>query len=61
MADNQDTFKGYSQAQLCEAFQTVQPASDWKDPIKAWIPSDRYAVTIAAVQFYTATTPRMFL
>jgi hypothetical protein len=52
---------------LYRAFQLVQPASHWKDPIKAVVPRDKLVaegLTIedvrAAVSYYTTTEPHVF-
>jgi len=46
---------GYTQEQLQAAFTAVADPADWRAEIVAWVRRDQLAVTIAAVEFYTAT------
>jgi len=45
------------QQQFEDAFSLVRNPADWKAPIRAWVPSSRIAVTLDAVEYYTATRP----
>lgn len=63
--DNQDhdkepdaeekVFKGYTEAELKAAFEKVCDPHDWKDPIVKRVPTNKMDLTIAAIEFYTAT------
>jgi hypothetical protein len=51
-----DIFRGFTEAELSEAFAKVVPADDWRKPIDTMIHPDEYAAIAAAVEFYTGTT-----
>lgn len=40
-----------------QAFEAVQHPRDWRGPIDAVVDADQLAITILAIQFYTATMP----
>jgi hypothetical protein len=46
---------GFTQEQLQAAFSKVQDKADWKAPIFASVAMDELAVTMLAVEFFTAT------
>lgn len=50
---------GYGEEALKKAFDTVCDPNDWKGPIDCFVTADNVAVVVAAIQFYTATTPKV--
>ena len=46
---------GFTLAELKDAFDDVANAADWKGPIRATVGLDMLAVTLLAVEFFTAT------
>ena len=52
----------YTHEELTAAFEAVQDPADWKAPIcVALAPTVNIALVVAAIEFYTATTPRVSL
>lgn len=49
-------FKGFSEEQLDAAFGKVADPRDWRNPIYEVVDRDVVAVTVAAIEFFTATT-----
>ena len=54
-------WKGYTQAQLSDAFDAVANPHDWKAPICVAVPGEHVSIVVAAIQFYTATEPTIEL
>lgn len=50
---------GYGEEALKKAFGAVCDPDDWRGPISALVKGEAIAVTVAAIQFYTATTPKV--
>lgn len=48
-------YKDYTQDQLEAAFNKVSNPKDWKDEINAIIDCSEIDVTVAAIEFFTAT------
>ena len=48
-------YKGYTEAELREAFEQIQDKEDWKNPIKAVIKSYEFSKFEAAVEFFTSS------
>jgi len=46
---------GYSEAELRLAFDRVCNASDWKAPIRNAVSATELAITLYAIEFFTAT------
>lgn len=53
--------KGYTEEELSAAFKTVANPDDWKDQILAFMPGEAVMVVVAAIEFYTATIPKVTL
>jgi len=53
--------KGYTYGQLREAFTAAHDPKDWKAPISVWVPGEAVMLTVAAIEFYTATNPKVQL
>ncbi len=47
---------GYTRPQLSAAFDAVRPPSDWKGTIDGVVKGEDLAITLYAIEFYTATT-----
>lgn len=58
---NEVVHNGYTRNQLKEAFDAVSDPKDWKGPIVATMRGEAVLVVVAAIEFYTATTPRVSL
>ena len=54
METEQYTYRGFTESEIRVAMKRIEPM-DWKDPIKATVPSSALGVSLAAVAFYTAT------
>lgn len=54
-----EVYGGYSRRELSKAFDKVRNPDDWKAPISAWVPRHDMFVVQAAVEFYTATEPKV--
>lgn len=52
-----DSWGGYKIADLKIAFDRVASAKDWKGPIDAEVLLEECDITVAAIIFYTSTTP----
>ena len=46
---------GFTQDELKAAFDKVADPRDWKNPVNSVVPVDFLAVTMLAVEFFTAT------
>jgi len=46
----------YSRDQLADAFKQVENKDNWKNPIKADVSFKDLAVTVAAIEFFTAAS-----
>jgi len=53
-----ETFEGFPIGDLSAAFDAVKDPADWRAPIRARIAVADYAITAAAIEFYTATPTR---
>jgi hypothetical protein len=60
MVDTSVTFRGYTGATLRAAWDKVKSA-DWRDPVCALVPADILDVVCAAIEFFTATKPAVFV
>lgn len=52
-----DLMVGFTWEELGAAFTAVHDPADWKKPIDALVKDDKLALTLLAVEFYTATKP----
>lgn len=52
---------GYTVADLRKVFDRCKNPQDWKAAIAVQVPGELVNITIAAIQFFTATTPRVAL
>ena len=52
---------GWSQEQLEKAFSAVQNKVDWKAPIIAWVNMADLAVTLIAIEYFTATKGKVVM
>lgn len=52
-------FRGYTPAELAAAFSRVCDPDDWRAPISAWVSAGTIDVVIAAIEFFTATEPKV--
>ena len=59
--ENKIVYKGYTHSQLAQVFDAVKNPQDWKAPILASMPGEAVLATIAAIEFFTATTPEITL
>lgn len=55
------THRGFSAEALRAQFDRICDPADWKGPIGVWVPGEAVLLTVAAVEFMTATTPRVEL
>jgi hypothetical protein len=53
--------KGYFHKDLEAAFSLVQDPKDWRAPIAVWVNGEAVNLTVAAIEFFTATTPTVSL
>ncbi len=51
----------FSQTQLSAAFDLLCDPSDWRAPIDALVPATGVELAIAAIEHFTATTPKVGL
>jgi len=56
-----NVYKGFSEDQLKKAFDAVSDPEDWRGPIYARVPGEAVMACVAAVEFYTGTTPTVSL
>lgn len=56
VADTDLTY-GYGEPTLRSAFEKVQDAENWKNPIDAVVLADDVSVTAAAIVFFTGSVP----
>lgn len=54
-----DLMVGFTWEELGAAFSAVRDPADWKKPVDALVKDDNLAVTLLAVEFYTATKPKV--
>jgi hypothetical protein len=54
-------YKGFKVADLRIAFDKVCDPKDWKGPVAAWVLGEGVLVTVAAIEFFTATNPTVNL
>jgi len=55
--DAKTTYKGYTVADLKHVFDQLCDPKDWKAPITAVVTGEAVLVSVAAIEFYTATIP----
>jgi hypothetical protein len=53
--------KGFFHKDLEAAFHLVQNPADWRAPIAVWVNGEAVNLTVAAIEFFTATNPRVSL
>ena len=51
----------YSHDTLSKAFDAVADPDDWRAPIAVWLPGEAVNLAVAAIRFFTATTPKVEL
>ena len=56
---NADLLGGYKVEALEQAFFTVANPGDWRAEINAVVGADKLAITVQAIEFYTATETRV--
>ena len=49
---------GYTKTELTAAFNLVQNKNDWKDRIDSYCTLEEMPIMTAAIEFFTATTPK---
>ena len=54
-------YKGYTLAQLRQVFDAIADPADCRAPIAATMPGELVLAACAAIEFFTATTPRVSL
>lgn len=54
-------FKGYAIDDLRKVFDQVCDPDDWRAPIAVWMPGGVVMAVVAAIEFMTATHPRVDL
>jgi hypothetical protein len=59
--DAKTTYKGYTVADLRTVFDRICDPADWKGPIAAVVTGESVMATVAAIEFYTSTTPEVAL
>lgn len=52
-------YKGYTREALDLAFGKVHDPDDWKAPILARVAGEDVQLTVAAIEFFTATNPQV--
>ncbi len=60
IADTQ-MYKGFPLNSIEAAWKQIADPQDWKGPIDIAVPGESVSLAVAAIQFYTATTPTMRL
>ena len=53
--------KGFTVAQLRAMFDQLHDADDWKAPILATVNGEGVMLAVAAIEYFTATTPTVAL
>lgn len=53
--DGEFKFANYTEPELHAAFDRVADPDDWRAPINAIVPEEELPVTLAAIEFFTAT------
>lgn len=53
------THKGFTPDQLREAFDLIHDPDDWRAPIAVTVPGELVTLTVAAIEFFTATDPKV--
>ena len=53
--------KGFYHKDLEAAFDLVKDPTDWRAPIAVWVNGEAVNLTVAAIEFFTATNPRVSL
>lgn len=56
-----EVYKNFTEAELKQAFDRVSNPDDWKAEILATCPGELVMLVTAAIEFYTATTPKVEL
>jgi hypothetical protein len=59
--DDRVVYKGYTLEQLRRVFDAVADPKDWRAPIAATMSGEVVLAACAAIEFFTATTPRVSL
>jgi hypothetical protein len=54
-------YKGFTHQALSDAIDRLTDPTDWRGPISTWVPGELVLVAVAAIEFYTATTPTVQL
>jgi hypothetical protein len=54
-------FKGYAVDDLKAVFDRICDPKDWRGPIAATMAGELVMAAVAAIEFYTATTPKVEL
>lgn len=53
------TLTGFTKAQLTVAFEVVQNRDHWKNPIDVMVDDSAVAVTVEAIKFFHASSPKV--
>ena len=56
-----EIYKGYTEEELRKTFAVIIDPNDWKAPICAIMPGEEVMLTVASIEFYTATSPKVDL
>lgn len=54
-------YKGYTSEELHKVFDQICDPEDWRAPIAVWVVGESVKVVVAAIEFMTATNPRVEL
>jgi hypothetical protein len=58
---SEQTFRGFTLEGLQDAWSLIHDPNDWRGPISVWVPGEAIEITVAAIQYYTATNPTVQL
>lgn len=56
-----ERYKGFTVTDLRTHFDRICDPADWKGPIAAAVSGESVMLTVAAIEFFTATTPSVSL
>lgn len=56
-----EVHKGFTEDELRAAFDKIANPDDWKDEIAVAMPGECVMLAVAAIEFYTATNPKVSL
>jgi len=59
--EKHEMYRGFIVADLHQMFSLFQDPQDWRAPIAVVVPGESVMMTVAAIEFFTATRPRVTL